>query len=152
MALDRDSETPPHDGVQWWWFPSPTQPFGRPRGREISRGGSQGRGRRTREVVGGGHWWCGVDIDDRPVGNPKRRYDEHRSKSSLVVKPRFIEPVGERTKLWKVMLASFVTLRTMAPKILLVHLHPAATWNLHTTQPRTLLPTYDEVVNLTDLL
>jgi hypothetical protein len=29
---------------------------------------------------------------------------------------------------------------------------PAATWNLHTTQPRTLLPTYDEVVNLTVLL
>jgi hypothetical protein len=29
---------------------------------------------------------------------------------------------------------------------------PAATWNLHTTQPRTLLPTYDEVVNLTGLL
>jgi hypothetical protein len=29
---------------------------------------------------------------------------------------------------------------------------PAATWNLHTTQPRTLLPTYDKVVNLTGLL
>jgi hypothetical protein len=29
---------------------------------------------------------------------------------------------------------------------------PAAMWNLHTTQPRTLLPTYDEVVNLTSLL
>jgi hypothetical protein len=28
----------------------------------------------------------------------------------------------------------------------------AATWNLHTTQPNTLLPTYDEVVNLTGLL
>jgi hypothetical protein len=25
-------------------------------------------------------------------------------------------------------------------------------WNLHTTQPRTLLPTYDEVINLTGLL
>jgi hypothetical protein len=44
-----------------------------------------------------------------------------------VMKPRFIEPVGERTKLQKVMLASFVTLRTMAPEILLVCLHPAAT-------------------------
>jgi hypothetical protein len=29
---------------------------------------------------------------------------------------------------------------------------PAATWNLHTTQPGTLLLTYDEVVNLTGLL
>jgi hypothetical protein len=28
----------------------------------------------------------------------------------------------------------------------------AATWNLHTTQPNTLFPTYDEVVNLTGLL
>jgi hypothetical protein len=27
-----------------------------------------------------------------------------------------------------------------------------ATWNLHTTQPNTLSPTYDEVVNLTGLL
>jgi hypothetical protein len=29
---------------------------------------------------------------------------------------------------------------------------PAAMRNLHTTQPNTLLPIYDEVVNLTDLL
>jgi hypothetical protein len=29
---------------------------------------------------------------------------------------------------------------------------PAAMRNLHTTQPNTLLPTYDEVVNLTGLL
>jgi hypothetical protein len=29
---------------------------------------------------------------------------------------------------------------------------PAATQNLHTTQPNTLLATYDEVVNLTGLL
>jgi hypothetical protein len=28
----------------------------------------------------------------------------------------------------------------------------AATWNLHTTQPNTLFPTCDEVVNLTNLL
>jgi hypothetical protein len=28
----------------------------------------------------------------------------------------------------------------------------ATTWNLHTTQPNTLFPTYDEVVNLTGLL
>jgi hypothetical protein len=44
-----------------------------------------------------------------------------------VVKPRLIEPVGERTKLKKVMLASFVTLRTTAPEILLVCLQPTAT-------------------------
>jgi hypothetical protein len=50
------------------------------------------------------------------------------------------------------MLASFLTLWTMVPEILLVRLHLAATWNLHITQPSTLLPTYDEVVNLTGLL
>jgi hypothetical protein len=35
---------------------------------------------------------------------------------------------------------------------LLAHLQLVATRNLHTTQPRTLLPTYDEVLNLTGLL
>jgi hypothetical protein len=40
-------------------------------------------------------------VDDRLVGNPKRRCDEHISKFSLSMKPRFIEPVGERTKLPK---------------------------------------------------
>jgi hypothetical protein len=31
------------------------------------------------------------------LGTPRGRYDEHSSKSSLSMKPRFIEPVGERT-------------------------------------------------------
>jgi hypothetical protein len=31
-------------------------------------------------------------------------------------------------------------------------LQSVATWNLQTTQPNTLFPTYDEVVNLTGLL
>jgi hypothetical protein len=31
-----------------------------------------------------GDWWHGVDdVNDRPVGNPKRRCDEHNSKFSL---------------------------------------------------------------------
>jgi hypothetical protein len=34
---------------------------------------------------------------------------------------------------------------------LLTRLRPVATRNLHTTQPNTLFPTYDEVVNLTGL-
>jgi hypothetical protein len=29
---------------------------------------------------------------------------------------------------------------------------PAATWNLHTTQPKYFAPTYSEIVNLTGLL
>jgi hypothetical protein len=45
---------------------------------------------------------------------------------SSVVKPRFLEPVGESQTL-EVMLASFVTLQTLAPGILLVCLHLAAT-------------------------
>jgi hypothetical protein len=86
------------------------------------------------------------------LGTPREGMMSTTTSLPSVVKPRFIEPVGERTKLQKVMLASFLTLRTTAPEILLVCLHPAATRNLHTTQPRTLLPTYDDVVNLTGLL
>jgi hypothetical protein len=51
------------------------------------------------------------------------------------------------------MLASFATASDnlyMAPRPSFALL--AATWNLHTTQPNTLFPTYDEVVNLTGLL
>jgi hypothetical protein len=33
---------------------------------------------------------------------PREGYDEHNSKSSLSMRPRFIEPLGERTKLQKV--------------------------------------------------
>jgi hypothetical protein len=29
------------------------------------------------------------------LGTPRGRYDEHNSKFSSVVKPRFIEPIGE---------------------------------------------------------
>jgi hypothetical protein len=35
---------------------------------------------------------------------------------------------------------------------LLTHLRPVAMRNLHTTQPSTLFPTCDEVINLTGLL
>jgi hypothetical protein len=36
------------------------------------------------------------DVSQDPLGNPKRRYDEHSSKFSLSKKPRFNQPVGER--------------------------------------------------------
>jgi hypothetical protein len=36
------------------------------------------------------------------LGTPRGRYDEHSIKSSLGIKLRFIEPVGERTQLPKV--------------------------------------------------
>jgi hypothetical protein len=61
--------------------------------------------------------------------------------------------VQEKVKLQKVMLASLVTLQQgRRLRHLLAHLQLVATRNLHTTQPNTLLPTYDEVVNLTGLL
>jgi hypothetical protein len=88
------------------------------------------------------------------LGTPRGMYDEHNIKSSLSMKPRFIEPVGEGTNFRRLMHASFVT----APDNLYMALYlgrsfaPAATWNLHTTQPKYLAPTYSEVVNHTGLL
>jgi len=39
---------------------------------------------------------CGIDdVNNRPVGNPKRSYDEHSSKSSLSCETKVINPVGE---------------------------------------------------------
>jgi hypothetical protein len=61
------------------------------------------------------------------LGTPREGVMSTAVSLPSVMKPRFIEPVGERTKLQKVMLASFVTFRTMAPEILLVCLHLAAT-------------------------
>jgi hypothetical protein len=69
-----------------------------------------------------------------------------------VMKPRYINPVV-KAKLQKVMLASLVTLQQgRRLRHLLARRQLVATRNLHTTQPRTLLPSYDEVVNLTGLL
>jgi hypothetical protein len=70
------------------------------------------------------------------------------------MKPRFIEPVGERTNFRRLMLAGLAT----APNNLYVAPYlghsfaPAATWHLHITQPKYFAPTYSEVVNLTGLL
>jgi hypothetical protein len=85
---------------------------------------------------------------------PRGRYDEHNSKSSLIMKPRFIEPVGERTNFRRLMLVGFATAPDnlyMAP-YLGRSFAPAATWNLHSIQPKYIVPTYSEVVNLTGLL
>jgi hypothetical protein len=88
------------------------------------------------------------------LGIPRGRYDEHNSKSSLSMKPRFIELVGERTNFRRLMLAGF----TIAPDNLYMapylghRFAPAATWNLYTTQSKYFAPTYSEVVNLTGLM
>jgi hypothetical protein len=61
--------------------------------------------------------------------------------------------VQEKSKLQEVMLGSLVTLQQgRRLRHLLTRLQLVATRNLHTTQPNTLLPNYDEVVNLTGLL
>jgi hypothetical protein len=70
------------------------------------------------------------------------------------MKPRFIEPVGERTNFRRLMLAG---LATPPDNLYMVpymgrSFAPAETWNLHTTQPKYFAPTYSEVVNLTGLL
>jgi hypothetical protein len=70
------------------------------------------------------------------------------------MKPRFIEPVGERTNFRRLMLAGLATARDnlyMSP-YLGRSFGLAATWNLHTTQTKYFAPTYSEVVNLTGLL
>jgi hypothetical protein len=88
------------------------------------------------------------------LGIQRGRYDEHSSKFLSVMKPRFIEPVGERTNLRRLMLAGLATAPDnsyMAP-YLGRSFAPAATWNLHTTQPKYFAPTSSEVVNLTGLL
>jgi hypothetical protein len=71
---------------------------------------------------------------------------------SLRKKPRFIES-KKKSILQKVMLASLLRLQQgRRLRHLLTHIQLVAMWNLHTTQPNTLLPTYDEVFNLTGLL
>jgi hypothetical protein len=71
---------------------------------------------------------------------------------SLSKKPRF-NRIQEKPILQKVMLASLLTLQQgRRLRHFLTRLQLVATRNLHTTQPNTLLPTYDEVVNLTGLL
>jgi hypothetical protein len=70
------------------------------------------------------------------------------------MKPRFIEPVGERTNFQRLMLVGLEAAPDnlyMAP-YLGRSFAPASTWNLHTTQPKYSAPTYSEVVNLTGLL
>jgi hypothetical protein len=70
------------------------------------------------------------------------------------MKPRFIEPVGERTNFRRLMLAGLA----IAPDNLYMALYLgrsfalAAMWNLHRTQLKYFAPTSSEVVNLTGLL
>jgi hypothetical protein len=87
------------------------------------------------------------------LGTPTGRYDEYSSKVfPSVKKPRYVDQERKEPIRLKVMLDILRQLRTIyrAPRPSFALL--AATRNLHTTQPNTLLSTYDEVVNLTGLL
>jgi hypothetical protein len=97
--------------------------------------------------------WNGVDdVSHRPVGNPKRKVWWAQQQVFPSVRNQGLL-VQEKAKLQKVMLASLGTLHQgRRLRHLLARLQPVAMRNLHTIQPNTLLPTYDEVVNLTDLV
>jgi hypothetical protein len=88
-----------------------------------------------------------------PLGTPKGRYDEHSSKSSLSCETKVYRTSRRKPNFRRWCLLASRQLQTIykAPRLGLCFA-PAATWNLHTTQPRILIPTYDEVVNLTGLL
>jgi hypothetical protein len=87
-----------------------------------------------------------------PLETPRGRCDEYSSKIFPQLRNQGLSFRRGANKRLKVMLASLRQLRTIYrvphPSFSLL----AATRNLHTTQPNTLFPTYDEVVNLTGLL
>jgi hypothetical protein len=53
----------------------------------------QSRQRRQKTSVAKLTWKCVVN--DRPVGNPKRRFDEYSSKFSLSYETKAVNPVGK---------------------------------------------------------
>jgi hypothetical protein len=70
-----------------------------------------------------------------------------------VKKPRYVDLEEERqTTEGDADWLNSTPIRVPFNRSLLTRLRPVATRNLHTTQPSTLFPTYDEVVNLTGLL
>jgi hypothetical protein len=78
-----------------------------------------------------------------PVGNPKRKVWWAQQQVSLSYKTKVYRTSRRKPNFRRLMLASFATLRTMAPEqcwcvIDVGAYSPAAMWNLHTTQPSTL--------------
>jgi hypothetical protein len=86
-----------------------------------------------------------------PLGTPRGRYDEHSSKSSLNCETKVYRTSRRKPNFRRWCLLASWHSRQWRQKTCWCVFHPAAMWNLRTTQPRTLLPTYDEVVNLTSL-
>jgi hypothetical protein len=105
-----------------------------------------------------GHWCLVVEawidyIVDWLVGNPKRRFDEYNNKFSLSYETEVYRSKRRKPNLRRwCLLALWHFNKGAVNDILLARLQLVATRNLHTTQPNTSFPTYDEVVNLTGLL
>jgi hypothetical protein len=81
-------------------------------------------------------WWCVVGTQ---LGTPSGRYDEHSTKFPSVVNQGLIGPVGESqtSEGWWSLASRQLRTIYMVPRLGLCFA-PAATWNLHTIQPRTL--------------
>jgi hypothetical protein len=88
--------------------------------------------------------WCLLMVRVRhPVGNPKRKVWGAQQQVSLSCETKVYRTSRRKPNFRSLMLASFATLRTTAPEeywcvVDVGASSPAATWNLHTTQPRTL--------------
>jgi hypothetical protein len=88
-----------------------------------------------------------------PLGTPRERCDEYSNKIFPQLETKVCRSGEEQTIRLKVMQTGLITLQQGHHlRHLLTRLRPIATRNLHTTQPSTLFPTCDEVVNLTGLL
>jgi hypothetical protein len=86
-----------------------------------------------------------------PLGNPKRKVWGAQQQVSLNCETKVYRTSRRKPNFRRWCLLASWHSRQWRQKML-VRLHLAATWNLHTTRPRTLLQTYDEVINLTGLL
>jgi hypothetical protein len=94
----------------------------------------------------------GVDVITPSSWEPQEEGMMSKAGSFPLVRNQGLS-VQEKAKRLKVMLTSLVTPQQGCRlRHLLARLQLVATRNLHTTQPSTLLPTYDEVANLTGLL
>jgi hypothetical protein len=87
-----------------------------------------------------------------PLGTPRGRYDEYSSKIFPQLRNQGLSFLERRDKRLKVMLASLLRLWTIYIWRLVQALLASCNVEPAHTQPSTLLPTYDEVVNLTGLL
>jgi hypothetical protein len=84
-------------GVRMGTSSSPFARASSPRWRPLIRPSLEMRGRWYRYLMSHRTRW----------ETPRGKYDEHSSKFSLSMKPKFNLPVGERNHLWRLLLADF---------------------------------------------